>query len=62
MGIEDTYRNLQRENLELSKQIFVWKAKFETLQYVFMLIYVYLTRVFPEVGVQPFTRKSSRGT
>ncbi|KAF8155841.1 hypothetical protein B0H34DRAFT_798941 [Crassisporium funariophilum] len=31
-GIEESHRALQQENAELSKQIIIWKAKFETLQ------------------------------
>lgn len=34
-GVEEPHRALQRENAELSKQVFIWQAKFETLQYVF---------------------------
>ncbi len=34
-GGDELCRVLQRDNAELSKQIVVWQAKFETLQYVF---------------------------
>ena len=36
VGIKGAQRNLQQENIELMKQIYVWKAKFEMLQYVFL--------------------------
>ena len=35
-GIEESHRALQQENIELSKQMLTWRAKFETLQYVLL--------------------------
>ncbi|KJA21039.1 hypothetical protein HYPSUDRAFT_203235 [Hypholoma sublateritium FD-334 SS-4] len=52
VGIEGVQRNLQQENVELTKQIFVWKAKFETLQSAYNLLLERIPSFSPEVALK----------